>query len=307
MGSLVSKHATSQILMLGPEKAGKTTLLYNQVLREHKLIPNPTVGFQYEESSAVLGTETKTAGFWDIGGGEASQMTLQAITQNVRFNAILFVINITDEIQSIYGGIRMQTAFNPEVRLLTPQSQIDVARRMIHKIMADDEMSYVHTLAIVLNCIEGSPLYEEIFSRDSQTSEYIKYIEDEFNMQKAAGKLNEPTNPPQLPKNDEENPGDAAQSLVLQQQASQSKDKKQGAAAGKEKAQDAVQYPYKEPFLKRMKYSREWLDLGELEMGMNKKLAQESQQHEFIMMDVFDVEKSASQREKFFEKLIQQC
>ena len=38
-------------------------------------------------------------------------------------------------------------------------------------------------------------------------------------------------------------------------------------------------YPYKAQFLKRMKYAREWLDLGEVEMGMNKKLLQENSEH----------------------------
>ena len=45
---------------------------------------------------------------------------------------------------------------------------------MIHRLLAEEEMRYVHTVAIVLNCKEGTPLYKEIFDTDQKSSVYIK-------------------------------------------------------------------------------------------------------------------------------------
>ena len=68
-----------------------------------------------------------------------------------------------------------------------------------------------------------------------------------------------------------------------------------------------AEFPYKAQFLKRMKYSREWLDLMEVEIGMNKTLAEDNSEHQFIMIDAFDVEKDQKMRDEFFDKLIKQC
>ena len=69
MGGFSSK-ATSQVLICGPEKSGKTTLLYRKKLRD-SFTSNETIGFQYEE--LPVGNEASGAkvGFWDVGGGEA--------------------------------------------------------------------------------------------------------------------------------------------------------------------------------------------------------------------------------------------
>ena len=72
---------------------------------------NPTDGFQYEENRAVMqGDETKMCGFWDVGGGLSSRMILAALTQNVRFNAIICVIDITKAVKSVFGGVNMNRA-----------------------------------------------------------------------------------------------------------------------------------------------------------------------------------------------------
>jgi hypothetical protein len=55
-----------------------------------------------------------------------------------------------------------------------------------------------------------------------------------------------------------------------------------------------------------MKYSREMLDLGEMESGMNRKLINENSEHEFLIVDCFDIH-NQQEREKFFEKIIKQC
>jgi len=53
-----------------------------------------------------------------------------------------------------------------------------------------------------------------------------------------------------------------------------------------------------------MRYSREWLDLGEMEMGINRKLNQETSIHDYVCIDVFDVVTDSNQRDAFFKKLL---
>ena len=74
---------------------------------------------------------------------------------------MLFVIDVTDEVESIFGGIKSQPAGGAGKgnKGNSAQGQIDIGRKMIHRIMAEEEMSSVHTLAIVLNCKETSQLY----------------------------------------------------------------------------------------------------------------------------------------------------
>ena len=73
--SLFSKNGMNQVLVTGPEGSGKTTLIYKKILRQvEDFTANPTVGFQYEEIKNQQ--ENFTAGFWDIGGGDACTMTV---------------------------------------------------------------------------------------------------------------------------------------------------------------------------------------------------------------------------------------
>ena len=75
MGTLVSKNAKNQILILGPEGSGKTTLLYHKKIgsfpENHKTMP--TNGFQYEEIEYIDSNKDEIpVGFWDVGGNEGS-------------------------------------------------------------------------------------------------------------------------------------------------------------------------------------------------------------------------------------------
>lgn len=81
MGPLVSKNAKNQVLILGPEGSGKTTLLYTKKIRTLPMKATPTNGFQYEEIPFSDGDNTQIpVGFWDIGGNDASQMVITALT-----------------------------------------------------------------------------------------------------------------------------------------------------------------------------------------------------------------------------------
>ena len=56
-----------------------------------------------------------------------------------------------------------------------------------------------------------------------------------------------------------------------------------------------------------MRYSREWLDLGEMEMGINRKLNQETSIHDYILIDTFDIIQDSTFRDDFFKRLLGQC
>lgn len=60
---------------------------------------------------------------------------------------------------------------------LSQQSSIDVGRKMIHRIMAEEEMSSVHTLAIVLNCRQGTDIYEQIYNDKDLIGPEIMYAD----------------------------------------------------------------------------------------------------------------------------------
>jgi len=133
---------------------------------------NPTIGFQYEEITIAVDKDDKAiGGFWDVGGNEACMAVMQAITQNISFKAIIFVIDITKEIKTKYGGIKGQNVMN---KLTNPQNNIDKARIHIHRLMAEEECRSVHTLAIVFNCRNNSAVYKEIMDSDPKTSLYLK-------------------------------------------------------------------------------------------------------------------------------------
>ena len=49
---------------------------------------------------------------------------------------------------------------------------------MIHRLMSEEEMRYVHTVAIVLNCREDSPLHRDIFDENQETSSFINKLDN---------------------------------------------------------------------------------------------------------------------------------
>ena len=49
---------------------------------------------------------------------------------------------------------------------------------MIHRLLAEEEMLNVHTVAIVLNCRKDSKLYNEIVDKSQSASQYLKAQEE---------------------------------------------------------------------------------------------------------------------------------
>lgn len=126
----------------------------------------PTQGFQYEEMRDQ--NEVKL-GLWDLGGDEACQQILPAILQAVRFKALIFVVDISDEVDGLEGGINHFHGKNKGQ--LPPFGHIDKARRMLHRLMAEEEMREVVTVGIVLNCKMDSPIYAKIYENHHQDGE----------------------------------------------------------------------------------------------------------------------------------------
>lgn len=81
----------------------------------------PTIGFNYEEiEERVAGSDKKLmAGFWDVGGNEATQIVYNAICQGIRFQAVLFVVDVSEEVESIYGRTRFMHKGNNEKKALS--------------------------------------------------------------------------------------------------------------------------------------------------------------------------------------------
>ena len=57
-------------------------------------------------------------------------------------------------------------------------------------------------------------------------------------------------------------------------------------------------------FIKRITYSQEYLDLGDVEAGLNKKLAQENAFHKHLIVEAFDIVEDKAARDKLFEDVI---
>ena len=119
---------------------------------------------------------------------------------------------------------------------------------MIHRIMAEEEITSVHTLAIVLNCRESSDLYQQIYA----TENILSALTVEY------------------PERVEADDGKAARKFTLRSRRSSTTkvfNDQFGVQTSKEKKGD--EFPNKDQFLHRFKFSREYLDLGEICLGMN--------------------------------------
>ena len=291
MGGFGSKNAKNQVLLTGPSGSGKTSLLYSQKLESTMVKVNPTVGFQYEEiqfdvrKKGKKEPEIATAGFWDIGGNEACMAVMQAVTQNIKFNALVFVVDITDDIMSRYGGIRYKEKGGN--KKLSYRNNIDETRILIHKLMAEEETRSVHTLVIVFNCKQGSKLYKEIFPTDPneiKSSLYLKKLEEERKEE------------------DKKDPEEEAINALSAKPKNMKNSVKYSSIH--QKAEES-EHSFKESFLQRMKFSREVLDLGEVIAGMTDTLEVPNPQHEMVITEVFDVLKDTDAREALFRKLVE--
>ena len=97
----------------------------------------------------------------------------------MKFSAIIYVIDITEEVSSIQGGIKMGRVNAPGVRELSVQSNICYARKDLARIMAFDELRHIHTVAILLNLRQDSELHNQVFSKSRKEIDYVNNLRQE--------------------------------------------------------------------------------------------------------------------------------
>ena len=71
------------------------------------------------------------------------------------------MVNISDEVNSLNGGINHFHGKNKGN--LPAVGHIDKARRLLHRLMAEEEMRDIEMVGIVLNCKIDSPIYKQIY------------------------------------------------------------------------------------------------------------------------------------------------
>ena len=77
------------------------------------------------------------------------------------------MIDISEEVEGLDGGV---DHFAGKSKGTMPQyGHIDKARKLLHRLMAEEEMRDVITIAIVLNCKHGSRIYEKLFESSKET------------------------------------------------------------------------------------------------------------------------------------------
>ena len=164
--------------------------------------------------------------------------------------------------------------------------------------MARGEISYCHTVAICLNCKNKSQLYKDIYNQNEKEFKFAQKVKE------AAARANV------LEESHEDmsgNTGGAPQKVDVEEIKADEveiplPEKKEEEIIELNKPSE---YPNKEPFLQRMRYSREWLDLGEMEMGFPRNIDSTLfPSHEYVIMDVFDIVNDHELRDAFFNKIM---
>jgi small GTP-binding protein len=115
MGILESRISNKQILLLGLDNAGKTTL-FNIMTNPKKRIedPKPTLSYNIENDSKF-----KHFSIWDIGGKKSLRILWSSIYRNVAIDAIIFVVDVTDEERLNEAKMEIRKLTNEEELRLT--------------------------------------------------------------------------------------------------------------------------------------------------------------------------------------------
>lgn len=96
MGSINSKEESQQVLIVGPQRSGKT-LLFKRFLNKKKELDKTdiesTLGFNHSSTKY----ENIQFDLWDLGGDPLSKSYWPTFYRNLRFTLVIFLINIVDE------------------------------------------------------------------------------------------------------------------------------------------------------------------------------------------------------------------
>ena len=83
-----------QILIVGPEGAGKTTLVFGETSEETQ----PTQGYNREEKNFLdKDSQGRRISVWDVSGKEALKPLWSSYYKNILFSAVIFVIDSNDK------------------------------------------------------------------------------------------------------------------------------------------------------------------------------------------------------------------
>jgi len=132
MGGINSKDDSQQVLIVGPQKAGKT-LFYKRFIDRKKDIEQinlePTLGFNHTTTKY----ENISFDLWDIGGDPLTKSYWPTFYRNLRFTLVVFVINIADEF-SYANALK-------DVLILLNEEELKLARFFIlFNIIIDEEI-----------------------------------------------------------------------------------------------------------------------------------------------------------------------
>lgn len=110
MGILESRVSNKQILILGLENAGKTTLFNLMTNPKKKFFEIlPTLSYNIENDSKY-----KNFTIWDIGGKKSLRVLWPSIYKNIIVNCIIFVVDISDEDRTLEAKMELKKLMNEE-------------------------------------------------------------------------------------------------------------------------------------------------------------------------------------------------
>lgn len=108
MGNRISRQAMPTVLVAGLEGAGKTTLI------SIKDQPERTLGTEIVEK-ALISNQRKLS-LWDVSGNDALRPIWPAHYKNIRFNAVIYVVDATAE--------KMFEEAKDELHILTNEEEL---------------------------------------------------------------------------------------------------------------------------------------------------------------------------------------
>ena len=110
MGILESRVSNKQILILGLDNAGKTTLFNLMTNPKKKVMETlPTINYNIENDSKY-----KNFTIWDIGGRKSLRVLWPSIYKNIAVNSIIFVVDISNEDRILEAKMELKKLMNEE-------------------------------------------------------------------------------------------------------------------------------------------------------------------------------------------------
>ena len=158
-----------QIVMLGLESTGKTTLLYRLKFQQYTSAI-PTIGFNCEKVEVTEGVaKGVTFTFWDIGGKDNMRPLWKSYIRSA--DGILFVVDSSDKDgveeakMELTKLVKSQNPNNiPTLVIANKQDLVDsMALEEVEKVMGVAELSNAHACRILPSCaVTGEGLQDAI-------------------------------------------------------------------------------------------------------------------------------------------------